>query len=399
MTDVQKNNYDVAIVGAGPAGSSLAIRLAQTGLKVLLVEQKKFPRGKLCGEFISPECLVHFAELNVLDQMSLAGGVPLERTVFYARNARSVTVPSEWFTAGCSALGLSRAEMDAQLLIRARTAGADILEETQAVGLLFDGEKVCGIKLRNKDRNTANVRAALSIDATGRARALARLIEKAHNTGKRERARFVAFKTHVEGASIPHGDCEIYAYRGGYGGSSRVEKGLYNLCFIISADIAKKYGSDASEIMKHAVFENHRAKSSLGDSRIVEDWLAVPIESYGRAGLAPSDGLLSVGDAAAFIDPFTGSGILLALESSKIAAAAIAQEFLKSKTERHFAALAFDYQKHYAAAFDKRLRVCSLLRHAAFVPFFAEAVINGLAFSSRLTRRLARATRPAANSA
>ena len=50
------SQYDVIIAGAGPAGSSAAIRLAAGGLNVLLVEQKKFPRPKLCGEFISPEC-------------------------------------------------------------------------------------------------------------------------------------------------------------------------------------------------------------------------------------------------------------------------------------------------------------------------------------------------------
>ena len=57
--------FDVVIVGAGPAGSSCAIRLALAGLKVLLVEKHKFPREKLCGEFISPECLRHFWELGI----------------------------------------------------------------------------------------------------------------------------------------------------------------------------------------------------------------------------------------------------------------------------------------------------------------------------------------------
>ena len=395
MTGDRENTYDILIVGAGPAGSSAAIHLAQNGLRVLLVEQKKFPRNKLCGEFISPECLTHFAELNVLDEMSIAGGVSLDRTVFYARNARSVAVPSEWFTAGSGALGLSRAEMDERLLIRARAAGAGVLEETYAAGLLFDNEKVSGVQLRNKRREMFNVKAALTIDATGRARILARQIEKADNNGKRSRAQFVAFKTHLAGANIPDGDCEIYAYRGGYGGCSRVENDRFNLCFIVSADIAKKYGGDAAEIMQKAVFENKRAEISVRNARIVEDWLAVPIQSYGRAELAPADGLLTIGDAAAFIDPFTGSGILLALESAKIAARVITNEFLKNKMERSFSELARDYRSQYAAAFDRRLRVCSLLRYAAFVPFFAETVIKGLALSERLTRRLARATRPA----
>ncbi len=67
-------DYDVAIVGAGPAGTSAAILLAQSGQRVLLLEKERFPRHKLCGEFISPECLAEFARLGVGPQMRAAGG-------------------------------------------------------------------------------------------------------------------------------------------------------------------------------------------------------------------------------------------------------------------------------------------------------------------------------------
>src|SRR5437763_5233450 len=89
--------YDIAVVGAGPAGSSAAIRLALAGKRVLLVEKEKFPREKLCGEFISPECLEHFAELGVLDRMQFAGGVAIAETVFFGRGGRGVAVPSAMF--------------------------------------------------------------------------------------------------------------------------------------------------------------------------------------------------------------------------------------------------------------------------------------------------------------
>ncbi len=387
------SEYDVAIVGAGPAGSSAAIRLAQSGLKVLLVEQKKFPRAKLCGEFISPECLAHFAELNVLNEMSLAGGVSLDRTIFYARNARALTVPSEWFSANSHALGLSRSEMDNQLLLKARGAGANVLEETQVVGLLFENEKVSGIRLRNKDRTAFDVKASLAIDATGRAKILARQAEKPNAKGKSKRADFVAFKTHLEGVNIPDGTCEIYAYTRGYGGCSRVEKGLHNLCFIISSEVAKQFGGDANALLRKVVFKNKRAEHSLRDSRLVDDWFAVPIENYGRKEPSPAKGLLTVGDAAAFIDPFTGSGILLALESAKIAAGVIINEFTRTNSINSFENISREYRRQHAAAFDRRLRVSSFIRHAAFVPFLAETVIAGLSLNRALTRRLIKATR------
>src|SRR6185295_2675665 len=130
------NTFDVAIAGAGPAGASAAIHLALSGARVLLVEEKKFPRAKLCGEFISPECLTHFERLGVAEKMMTAGGVRLSQTVFYSRSGRSVNVPSEWFGNQGAALGLSRAEMDQNLLLRARAAGAEVREETFVSGLL-----------------------------------------------------------------------------------------------------------------------------------------------------------------------------------------------------------------------------------------------------------------------
>ncbi|MDQ3908365.1 MAG: FAD-dependent oxidoreductase, partial [Acidobacteriota bacterium] len=120
---IDAGGFDVIVVGGGPAGASAAIHLARAGARAALVEQKRFPREKLCGEFISPECLEHFARLGVLDSICAAGGVSLRETVFYSASGRAVAVPSEWFgppAARPCALGLSRAEMDARQLARPR---------------------------------------------------------------------------------------------------------------------------------------------------------------------------------------------------------------------------------------------------------------------------------------
>ena len=168
----------ILIAGAGPAGASAAIRLALDGFSVTLAEREKFPREKLCGEFISPECFRHFRELGVFENMLAAGGDRIRETVFYAPGGKSVSVPSEWFNETESALGLSRAEMDFQLLERAGSVGVNVLEETQIVGLLFDGGKVCGAKAKSKAGETFEINADLTIDATGRAAVLANLAGK-----------------------------------------------------------------------------------------------------------------------------------------------------------------------------------------------------------------------------
>lgn len=393
--------YDVAIVGGGPAGAAAAVHLSLGGARVLLAEQKKFPRAKLCGEFISPECLTHFERLGVADSMLAAGGARLNETVFYSRRGTGTSVPSEWFGAGGAALGLSRAEMDERLLRRARESGVEVLEETQASGLLFSDGRVRGVRLKTGE-GVREVPALVTIDATGRTRSLARRVEtheQADSSGQKKRASLVAFKAHLEGTRGAAGRCEIYFYRGGYGGLNSVEGGLSNLCFIAAARDVKACGGSPERLMREIVETNRRAAETLKGARVQSEWLAVSLEGFGRRRLIPADGLLAVGDAASFIDPFTGSGMLMALESGELAALVISNHLRGLRLNaaggdaEAFNSLAVEYRELYAGRFNARLRVCQLLRRAAFVPRFAEAGIRILGASSRVRRRLARATR------
>jgi menaquinone-9 beta-reductase len=405
---MKANDYDVLIVGGGPAGASAAIRLADAGARVLIAEQKQFPRAKLCGEFISPECAAHFAALGVLASMHAAGAVAVTRTDFYTRGGRRVSVPSTWFghdnnVRAVSALGLSRAEMDNRLLVRAREMGAEVWQETQAHGVLLEAGRVRGVELQRGDE-TYTVRAAVTLDATGRTRALARRLARTQrDNGHAEhdehathtRAALVAFKAHLDNTQLAEGACEIYFYRGGYGGLSRVEGGRANLCFIVTARDVRARGSDAARVMHEVLLTNRRAAETLSDARVQSEWLAVALESFGRAKLVPADGLLTVGDAAAFIDPFTGSGMLMALEGGALAAEVITHALPALRNDKvSFRALAANYRTQYRTRFGARLRVCSLLRRAAFAPApITETVALTLGVSTRLRRALARATR------
>jgi len=397
---VSPDSYDVIIAGGGPAGASAAIDLASNGASVLLVEEKAFPRPKLCGEFISPECLTHFKRLGVLDQMMSSGGAALSETVFYSRRGHRVAVPSEWFGAGATALGLSRSEMDSKLLDRAKDAGVAVLEKAHAAGLLRDRGSVRGISVKTTGA-TDEYRSLVTIDATGRARALARFIDV--NSGGVERKRtkptFVAFKAHLEASMVAEGACEIYFYSGGYGGLSGVEGGVSNLCFIVSANDVRRHGSNPEIVMREVVMKNTRAAYTLSQARSITPWLSVSLDSFGRRKLTPAAGLLTIGDAASFIDPFTGSGMLMALESGQVAAKIITCHLpqLRRADSPGLEGLAGDYQTEYSRKFDSRLRISGLLRRAAFVPRLAEAAMVLCGSNARLRRRLARATRQHSN--
>ncbi|HXT62679.1 MAG TPA: NAD(P)/FAD-dependent oxidoreductase [Pyrinomonadaceae bacterium] len=386
-------NYDVIIAGAGPAGASAAIHLASHGARVLLAEQKKFPRPKLCGEFISPECTAHFERLGVGRQMLASQPAELSETVFYSKNGASVSVPSDWFSTRGVALGLSRAEMDERLLRRAAELGADVREDTAVVSLLSHDHSVTGVTLK-RDGSQQSFTAPITLDATGRARTLTRIFERERSSKTRlQQRRLVAFKAHLTKTRVAPGACEIYFYRGGYGGLSTIENGLSNLCFIVNARDVRTHDSDATRLMREIVSENRRAANTLRHAELASDWLAVSLESFGRHTPAPAIGLLAIGDAASFIDPFTGSGMLMALESGELAAAAIAPGLQRLESESARRSVSENYSRLYRARFNSRLRLCSMIRRAAFVPGFANLAIRFFGTSTLLRRRVAAATR------
>src|ERR1043166_7827755 len=106
-------------------------------------------------------------------------------------------------------------------------------------------------------------------------------------------------------------------------GMSTIENGLSNLCFIASARDVRTCGADADRVMREVVCQNLRAAQTLAEANTCSPWLAVSLENFGRHSLQPARGLLTIGDAASFIDPFTGSGMLMALESGELISSAI----------------------------------------------------------------------------
>lgn len=401
-SEIENRKSKIVVVGAGPAGASLAIRLAQQNFRVALVERERFPRQKLCGEFISPECFRHFRQLGVLDEMFSANGERIAETVFYAASGTSVGVPSRWFNADepSGALSLSRAAMDLCLLEKAKSFGVEVSEETAVSGLLIESGVVRGVKVKSKFGEAKEITADLTIDATGRARILGKLAEKSKAVSRQPRLaienpkskirnsnRLVGFKTHLKNVNFEKGRCEIYFFRGGYGGLSYVENDLANFCFLVKAEAVREFDSDAPKIIESLVFQNARALETLQASGAVYEWLAVAVEGFGRRDLHPAKNLFAVGDAGAFIDPFTGSGMLMALESAEILARTIGES---SAAEQ----ISARYETEHARRFQKRLAVCALLRRAAFAPRLAEIFIAALRVGSLPRKILAQATRP-----
>ncbi|MEO8650591.1 MAG: NAD(P)/FAD-dependent oxidoreductase [Acidobacteriota bacterium] len=378
----------VVIAGGGPAGSSLAIRLANKGLPVTLIEREEFPREKLCGEFISPECLLHFGSLGVLDDIRSVGGTLTTETRFFSSSGRNIAVPSRWF--GGPALGLSRAAMDLILLDRARSAGANVFERHSATGVTLENGRVIGLSVRSSNEPPTEVAGDIFIDATGRSRVLSKLLERLterKNSPRSKKKPLVAFKNHYEGASVSTDTCEIFSFPGGYGGLNSVEDGFANLCFLVKPDIVKACGSDPDQIVAASVFHNKRARQCLSGAVPSKTWLAASIRGFGIESGGQIPNVFAAGDAAGFIDPFTGSGILMALETSGVLSEAIVAHGL------NFDELRKSYGQQYRRRFSSRMRAAAFIRRASLVPGLATVLIEVLSLSSAFPQILARRTR------
>jgi len=378
--------YDVIIVGAGPAGAGAAGLLAARGRSVLLLEKGRFPREKLCGEFISPESQTIFERLGVRGRMLAAGPQPITRMVVIAPDGRSIAVPISWLAEAtrpdACAWGLTRARMDAVMLDRARELGVVVREGFHVSARLGRRGALSLVEGKTDGETAETFAASLVIDASGRGRIFA------PEGARPASSRLFGCKVHLRGVQGLGETGELYFFRDGYGGLADVEGGRSNLCFITTAETLRAAKGDRAKLLDLTLRTNPAARARLRGAEVDGDWLGTGPLVYGRQ--PPTPGVLAIGDAGAFIDPFTGSGILLALMSAELAAPvvdhALAAGLGAAEVARRYDAL-------HRAQFGWRFRACALLRRMAFRPAVRGPLVTLLSRHAAAARLVARSTR------
>lgn len=390
-------DYDVIIVGAGPAGSSAAIRLAENGVRVLVLEEKRMPREKLCGEFITPESFPTLKRLAVFDRILAAGAQKITRLCLVASGGNMVHMPvADMSYEAAWAMSLSRARFDHILFDRARELGATCLEGVAVKQPLYENSKPCGIEaLSLADGKTVSFNAPLVIDASGRNSRL--LLSRNERIAGERGSRLYALKAHLRGVEGIEEQVELFFFPQGYGGLSRIEGGQINLCFIAGERTFRDTGGDAGLVVERSIMKNRLARERLANSEVVGKWHSVGPLTFGKRRLSQG-GVIAVGDASGMIDPFTGTGIQIALRTGEIAAESILEVLSDSRdrtadVERMLIA----YQTRYDQEFNNRMMVAGLLRGAAFSPRAANLLAGVFARVPWVARRVLRATRSGNN--
>lgn len=381
---------DVIIIGAGPAGSTLATQLARSGISVLLVEEKHMPRHKVCGEFITPEAFPTLERLEVRDAIHRAGAQPITRLCLTASNGTKVeTSIAEMSRGARSALSLSRARLDQILFEKAKQAGSVCLEGVAVKNCIFEDGSPCGVEAMSIDEGRmVTFRSRLVVDASGRNSRL--MLTREERAAGARGGRLYALKAHLRRVEGITDQVELYFFPQGYGGLSRIEDGLVNLCFITSERAIREAGGDPPAVVDRTIKNNSLARSRLLHAEVEGRWLTVGPLRFGARRLAQS-GVLAIGDASGMIDPFTGTGIQIALRAGELAAEAIIKA-MDSNRDLFPHAMAH-YRTSYEREFGRRMKVAALLRRAAFSPQTANLLAALLARAPQLARRLLRATR------
>ncbi|HEU0184718.1 MAG TPA: NAD(P)/FAD-dependent oxidoreductase [Blastocatellia bacterium] len=381
--------YDVIVIGAGPAGSTVSALLARAGLRVLLLEKSRFPREKVCGEFITPDCLNVFDRLGVREQMVDAGARPVDQWTLFAPDGRGLDVPMEWIADGQGhAVGISRARMDLILLECARRAGVDAREGFHASPRLLRENSRIFIEGKADGETVERFSAVLALDASGRNGVFSNQI--ARRTSLLGGSRLFGCKVHLRAVEGMRGVGELFFYGDGYGGMVDVENDRTNLCFITTEATLREARGDREKLLDLTMRTNPAARRRLRDAVIDGEWVGTGPLTYGRRRHIP--GLISIGDAGAFIDPFTGSGIQLALRSAELAAEVIRQAFC-AEGVRDAGAIAKRYDRLHHERFAWRFRACAFLRAVTFNPMSRNVMVSMLSRHRSLVKLIALSAR------
>ncbi len=308
---------DVIVVGGGPAGSVSAWLLAERGHRVLLLDKATFPRHKACSEYVNPAGARLLGELGLESDLRALGAHRMEAMLIHAPGGRHFLADFGVTEAGSAAIGLSRYQLDALLLDRAREAGVEVREGAHVRDVLIADGRVQGVE-GSSDGVRMRLRAPLTVGADGRHGIVSRALGLDIPLRWPRRTGLVAHYRGVSGLGA-WGEMHVAPRRRGYAGLAPLEEDLTNVAFVTaSAAVANRPGS------LETFFEERLAGIPAVASRLAGAQRVGGIRGIGpmahRARRVIGDGFVLVGDAASFLDPFTGDGVYEALRGATLLA-------------------------------------------------------------------------------
>jgi geranylgeranyl reductase family protein len=343
--------FDVIIVGAGPAGSATAVHLARAGVRTLLLDKKPFPRDKVCGDCLSPRAQHYLDRLGLLPRVAAESHAATRIRFRAPGGAEAATRIRGNADLPDQTLVLPRARFDHLLHTHALAAGAEF-----RVGHVRELLPKGGVRL-----DTADLPARLVVIATGAALSLLKRTPLA----PRERVHSVAARCYLsvtdEHRATLGRDLRFFFDHlplPGYAWLFPTGPCTANIGYWYNGE----GGVSAASELQRLLTEHPELSRVAAGAASLGAVAGYPIRTDFLTAPKVATGVLAVGEAAGLVNPFTGEGIDYALESAELAAEAIRAALAGTSAS---GVLTAGQLRRYPRMLNQRFRTLFLLMAAA----------------------------------
>jgi len=326
------SEYDVIVIGAGPAGSTVGALLAEQGRKTLVVDRARFPRFHV-GESLIPETYWQLKRLGLIEQLKQTA-FPKKFSVQFVTEEGTETMPF-YFNKykeheSSQTWQVLRAEFDQMLVNNARTQGATVQTGAQVLDLLMEGEQVTGVKLKHSTQETQDIRAKLVVDSSGQTGFIANRFKlKMADPHLKKGTVWAHFKNAQRDTGIDEGATLILQTEGKRSWFWYIPLPDNVVSIGCTGDMAYMFSKErgnSEEIFFSEVERCVGIKRRLTEAQPVTEFMTTKDFSY-HTTQPVGPGWMLAGDALGFIDPVYSSGVFLALKSGELIADAINDAF------------------------------------------------------------------------
>ncbi|MEZ5977360.1 MAG: FAD-dependent monooxygenase [Planctomycetota bacterium] len=374
--------HDVIVVGGGPAGAQLAIRLARAGRDVVVLDRMRFPRAKPCGEFLGPECIPILDELGLVEPVLAAGARAIRSMTLVGHGRRT---NGRFGTIGRSAAqapegrALSREALDELTLREAERSGADVREGWSVGGLLRDASgAVTGVRATDPGGESRELRARFTVGADGIRSRVARELGTFSRVDWLDR---MALSVRVEDAPV-HDRAEVHFVPGGYFAIAPIEGGRSTLNLVLDR---AEFGGGRSVLreriedrLEHAPELRAWLPPIADDAEILAIGPLACRTRSARSSTAPHSWATRAGQ----VDPLTGEGLYIAMRGAALLAESLASALAAGRTDA--GALA-PYARARKREFAHRRALALALQRGLRHPSVVGGVLAVLAARPRIT--------------
>jgi flavin-dependent dehydrogenase len=323
-----KDQYDVIVIGGGPAGCTAAALIAEAGYSTLLIEREKMPRFHV-GESLMPETYWPLQRLGLLDRMKNSAFVTKKSVQFVTATGKE-SEPfyfTEHDPRECSTTWqVERADFDQMMFERAGELGADCYDSTRVMDIMMDeGEVARGVKLKLADGTLKDVYGKVVIDGSGQQSLIANKLGIREENPKLRKAAVWGYWKDARRDEGDNGGATIIMQtieKDSWFWFIPLSNNVTSIGCVGDTDYMLKRGCDMEEVYRQELDKCPGLQSRLENSERVGKLHVAKEYSYWTKKHS-GEGWVLIGDAFGFIDPIYSSGVYFALVMGEKAADAI----------------------------------------------------------------------------